>query len=59
MREMADKRLRLQDEIRQRLKGVCGDLPAEDFQDLIEKIADNTIKSDERMGQFGLRSIPR
>ena len=58
MIETVDKRLRLQDEIRQRLKGVCGNLAAADFQELIERIADNTIKSEARMCQFSLRPLP-
>jgi hypothetical protein len=57
--ERVDKRLRLEDEIRQRLKGVCGDLTSEDFQSLVEQIAGNSIKSDERMCQFRLRPVPR
>jgi hypothetical protein len=56
--ERVDKRLRLEDEIRQRLKNVCGALTPEDFQVLIEQIADNSIKSDERMCQFRLRPVP-
>ena len=59
MIERVDKRLRLEDEIRQRLKRVCGDLASEDFQNLVEQIADNSIKSDERMCQFRLRPILR
>jgi hypothetical protein len=53
--EKVDKRLRLEDEIRQRLKRVCSNLTAEDFQILVEQIADNSLRSDARIGLFRLK----
>jgi hypothetical protein len=46
--EKRDRRLMLQDEIRQRLGTICSNLEKEDFEVLVEKIADNAIKSDVR-----------
>jgi hypothetical protein len=57
--ERVDKRVRLEEEIRQRLKGVCCDLEPKDFQSLIEQIADNNMKSDARVSLFRLRPESR
>lgn len=55
MGDKLERRLRLHDEIRQRLKGVCCELTTDEFQVLIEQIADNTLKSDARIGLFRLK----
>ncbi len=52
MGERAERRLKLESEIRNRLECVCSELPKDDFDRLIEKIADNTIKSETRTGQM-------
>lgn len=59
MIERVDKRLRLEDEIRQRLKKVCNNLNAKDFQVLVEQIADNNMKADARMSMMRFRPTSR
>ena len=43
-----EKRLKLEGEIRVRLKSICSKLGDEEFDKLVEKIADNSIRSDAR-----------
>jgi hypothetical protein len=54
----SQKRSKLQAEIRKRLECVCGDMAEDDFEDLIGKIADNSLKADARLSEFGFGSRP-
>lgn len=53
-----DRRTKLKGEIRQRLKSICANLSERDFQDLVEKIADNQLRGDAR-AMMGFAPIMR
>ena len=40
-----ERTAQLKEEIRARLRGVCGNLPEASFEELVQKIADQTRKS--------------
>ena len=53
MGDKLERREKLTGEIRQRLQKVCQHLSETDFQELVDKIADNYMKSDARSVRFG------
>ena len=48
MGDRQDRRLILKDEIRRRLESICSNFEKNDFERLVEQIADNSIKRDLR-----------
>ncbi|HUQ47928.1 MAG TPA: hypothetical protein VM053_06740 [Gemmatimonadaceae bacterium] len=48
MGDRQERALKLKEEIRNRLEGVCSNLSPEEFQKLIDQIADNQLKGEFR-----------
>ena len=48
-----ERELKLKEEIRHRLEAICSNLSPDEFQELIDKIAGNQLKSEYRPFQFG------
>lgn len=53
MGDRVERELKLKEEIRKRLEGICSNLSPDEFQKLIDKIAANQLKGESRPYRFG------